>query len=100
MRIIILMMQPINVTRCYRHHLYKKQVSDKYVPAATMVGYQVLSDLERGVVVGGAREIGHSIFEIAMKFAFLLTTISRMFCEYRIFNKTSNLRHRCSRKIP
>lgn len=30
------------------------------VPATTMAGYQDLSDLERGVIVG-AREMGHSI---------------------------------------
>ncbi|GBM61728.1 hypothetical protein AVEN_120573-1 [Araneus ventricosus] len=34
-----------------------------------MAGYQDLSDFQRGVIVG-AREMGHSITEVAMKFGF------------------------------
>ncbi|GBN41510.1 hypothetical protein AVEN_178950-1 [Araneus ventricosus] len=64
------------------------------VTAATMAGYLDLSEFERGV---GAREMGHSISEIAMKFGFSRTT-SRVYREYRESGKTSNLRHRCGRK--
>ena len=45
------------------------------VTAATMAGYRDLSEFERGVIVG-AREMGHSISEVAMKFGFSRTTIS------------------------
>ncbi|GBN91397.1 hypothetical protein AVEN_107730-1 [Araneus ventricosus] len=62
-----------------------------------MAGYQNLSDFERGFIIG-AREMGHSISEVAMKFGFLRTTISRMYREYRVSGKTSNFRHRCGRK--
>ncbi|GBN57055.1 hypothetical protein AVEN_195154-1 [Araneus ventricosus] len=62
-----------------------------------MAGYQDLSEFERGVIVA-AREMGHIISEVAMKFGFSLTTISRMYREYRESGKTSNLRHRCGRK--
>ncbi|GBO14169.1 hypothetical protein AVEN_132745-1 [Araneus ventricosus] len=62
-----------------------------------MVGYQYLSEFERGVMVG-AREMGHSISEVAKKFGFSHTTISRVYREYRESGKTSNLRHRCGRK--
>ncbi|GBN87250.1 hypothetical protein AVEN_174600-1 [Araneus ventricosus] len=44
----------------------RQQVSDKAVgsvPAATMAGYQDLSNFERGFIVG-AREMGHSISEL------------------------------------
>ncbi|GBO33180.1 hypothetical protein AVEN_24672-1 [Araneus ventricosus] len=47
-----------------------------------MAGYQDLSDFERGVIVG-AREMGHSISEVGMKFGFSRTTISRVYREYR-----------------
>ncbi|GBO09267.1 hypothetical protein AVEN_228620-1 [Araneus ventricosus] len=67
------------------------------VPAAAMAGYQDLSDFQRGVIVG-AREMGHSISEVAMKFGFASTTISREYREYRVSGKTSNFRHRCGRK--
>ncbi|GBL84664.1 hypothetical protein AVEN_191121-1 [Araneus ventricosus] len=66
------------------------------VTAATMAGYQDLSEFERGVIVG-AREMGHCISEVAMKFGFSRTTISRVYREYRESGKTSNLRHRCGR---
>ncbi|GFW39210.1 uncharacterized protein TNCV_1831991 [Trichonephila clavipes] len=46
----------------------------------------------------GAREKGRSISEVAMKFGFSHTTISRVYREYREFGKTSNLRHHCGRK--
>ncbi|GBM39045.1 hypothetical protein AVEN_119749-1 [Araneus ventricosus] len=52
------------------------------VPAAAMAGYQDLSDFERGVIIG-AREMGHSISEVAMKFGFSRTIISRVYREYR-----------------
>ncbi|GBM09876.1 hypothetical protein AVEN_241204-1 [Araneus ventricosus] len=67
------------------------------VPAAAMACFQDLSDFERGVIVG-AREMGHSISEVAMKFEFLGTTISRVYREYRVSGKTSNFRHRCGQK--
>ncbi|GBL77734.1 hypothetical protein AVEN_152949-1 [Araneus ventricosus] len=41
------------------------------VPAAAKACFQDLSDFERGVIVG-AREMGHSISEVAMKFDFPL----------------------------
>ncbi|GFX81536.1 HTH_Tnp_Tc3_2 domain-containing protein [Trichonephila clavipes] len=62
-----------------------------------MAGYQDVSEFERGVIVD-AREMGHSISEVAMKFGFSRSTISRVYCEYGESGKTSNLRHRCSRK--
>ncbi|GBM98152.1 hypothetical protein AVEN_167423-1 [Araneus ventricosus] len=62
------------------------------VPAAAMAGYQDLSDFELGVIVG-AREMGHSIPEVAMKFGFSRTTISRVYREYRVSGKTSNFLH-------
>ncbi|GBN90022.1 hypothetical protein AVEN_15538-1 [Araneus ventricosus] len=52
------------------------------VPAAAMAGYQDSSDFERGVIIG-AREIGHNISEVAMEFGFSLTTISRVYREYK-----------------
>ncbi|GBM66566.1 hypothetical protein AVEN_251981-1 [Araneus ventricosus] len=52
------------------------------VPAAAMAGYQDLSDFERGVIIS-AREMGHSISEVEMKFEFSRTTISRVYREYR-----------------
>ncbi|GBM34686.1 hypothetical protein AVEN_191841-1 [Araneus ventricosus] len=67
------------------------------VPAAAMACFQDLSDFERGVIVG-AREMGHSISEVAMKFGFSRTTISRVYREYRASSKTSNFRHRWGRK--
>ncbi|GBN89777.1 hypothetical protein AVEN_204541-1 [Araneus ventricosus] len=78
----------------------RQQMSDKcirWVSAAAMVGYQDLSDFERGVITG-SREMGHSISEVAMKFGFSRTTISRVCREYRISGKISNFRHRCGRK--
>ncbi|GBM76816.1 hypothetical protein AVEN_122192-1 [Araneus ventricosus] len=67
------------------------------VPAAEMAGFKDLSDFQRGVIVG-AREMGHSISEVAMKFRFSRTTISRVYREYRVSDKTSNFRYRCGRK--
>ncbi|GBN83192.1 hypothetical protein AVEN_112632-1 [Araneus ventricosus] len=61
------------------------------VSAAAMAGYQDLSDFERGVIMG-AREMGHSISEVAMKFGFSRTTISRVYREYRVSGETSNFR--------
>ncbi|GFY04759.1 HTH_Tnp_Tc3_2 domain-containing protein [Trichonephila clavipes] len=46
-----------------------------------MAGYQDVSEFER-VVTASAREMGHSISEVVMKFGFSLTTISRVYCEY------------------
>ncbi|GFW05013.1 HTH_Tnp_Tc3_2 domain-containing protein [Trichonephila clavipes] len=41
----------------------------KYDTAAAMPSYQYLSESERGVIVS-AQKMGHSIFEVAMKFGF------------------------------
>ncbi|GFV89517.1 uncharacterized protein TNCV_4153321 [Trichonephila clavipes] len=62
---------------------------DKFlqVTAATMAGYQYLSEFERGVIVG-AQEMGHGISEVAMKFGFSRTTISRVYRAYRESGKT------------
>ncbi|GBM02694.1 hypothetical protein AVEN_258978-1 [Araneus ventricosus] len=71
----------------------RQQVSEKAVgsvPAATMAGYQDLSNFERGLIVG-AREMRHSISEVAMKFGYSHTTISRAYHEYQASGKTSNL---------
>ncbi|GBN92341.1 hypothetical protein AVEN_5270-1 [Araneus ventricosus] len=62
-----------------------------------MARFQDLSDFERGVRIG-AREMGHSISEVAMKFVFFRTTISRVYHEYRVSGKTSYFRHRWGRK--
>ncbi|GBM80778.1 hypothetical protein AVEN_173500-1 [Araneus ventricosus] len=73
----------------------RQQVSGtvvRSVTVATMAGYQDLSEFECVVIVG-AREMGHSISEGAMKFGF-----SRVYREYRESGKTSNLRPRCCRK--
>ncbi|GBM18636.1 hypothetical protein AVEN_164758-1 [Araneus ventricosus] len=58
-----------------------------------MAGYQDLSNFERGRIIG-AREMGHSISEIAKKFGYSHTAISRVYHKYRVSGKTSNLRHR------
>ncbi|GFV43906.1 transposable element Tcb2 transposase [Trichonephila clavipes] len=47
-----------------------------------MAGYEDLSEFEHGVIVS-ARELGHSISKVAMKFGFSRTTISRVYHEYR-----------------
>ncbi|GBO16395.1 hypothetical protein AVEN_258374-1 [Araneus ventricosus] len=78
----------------------RQQVSDKTVgsvSAATMAGYQDLSNFERGLIVG-AREMRHSISEVAMKFGYSRATISRVYNEYLVSGKTSNLRHRHDQK--
>ena len=62
-----------------------------------MAGYIDLSEFECGVIVC-AREMGHSISEVAMKFGFSRRTISRVYHEYRESGKKLNLRHRCGRK--
>ncbi|GBN57863.1 hypothetical protein AVEN_86396-1 [Araneus ventricosus] len=75
-------------------------MSDKcirLVPAAAMAGYQDLSDFECGVIIS-EREMGHSIAEVAMKFGFSCTTISRVYHEYWVSGKTSDFLHRCGRK--
>ncbi|GFW12317.1 HTH_Tnp_Tc3_2 domain-containing protein [Trichonephila clavipes] len=74
-----------------------KKLLQACVTAATVAGYQDLSEFEHGVIVS-AREMGHRIFEVAMKFGFLFTTISRVYLKYRESGKTSNVRHRCGRK--
>ncbi|GBM34973.1 hypothetical protein AVEN_207733-1, partial [Araneus ventricosus] len=56
------------------------------VTAATMAGYQDLSEFERGVIVD-AREMGFS-----------RTTPSQVYREYRESGNTQNLRHRCGRE--
>ncbi|GFS63315.1 hypothetical protein TNCV_2308601 [Trichonephila clavipes] len=50
----------------------------RQVTAATMAGYKVLSEFERCVIVGGL-DMEHCIFEVAMKFGFSRTTISRVY---------------------
>ncbi|GBN00297.1 hypothetical protein AVEN_171890-1 [Araneus ventricosus] len=78
----------------------RQQMSNKCirtVSAAALACFQDLSDFERGVIVG-ARDMGHSIAEVAMKFGFSRTTISRVYREYRISGKKSNFRQRCGRK--
>ncbi|GBM03049.1 hypothetical protein AVEN_14560-1 [Araneus ventricosus] len=62
-----------------------------------MAGYQDLSNVERDVIVG-AREMGHSISKVEMKFGYSRTTISRVYREHRVSGKTSNLRHLCNWK--
>ena len=62
-----------------------------------MAGYRDLSEFERGVIVG-AREMGHSISEVAMKFGFSRMTISQVYREYQESSKKLNLRYRCGRK--
>ncbi|GFU33210.1 HTH_Tnp_Tc3_2 domain-containing protein [Trichonephila clavipes] len=62
-----------------------------------MAGYDYLYKFEFGVIVR-AREIGHCISEVAIKFGFSRATISRVYREYRESGKTSNLRHHSGRK--
>lgn len=62
----------------------------RLVFAATMVGYHDLSDIYRGIIVG-AREMGHSISELAMQLGFSRTNISGVYREYQISCKTSNI---------
>ncbi|GFS50910.1 HTH_Tnp_Tc3_2 domain-containing protein [Trichonephila clavipes] len=69
----------------------------RWVTAATMTGYQDLSEIERGVIFG-AREMGHIISELVRKFRLSSTIISRLYRENQESGKTSNLRHRCGRK--
>ena len=65
--------------------------------AVTMAGYQDLSEFERGFIFG-AREMEHSITEVAMKSGFSRTTNSRVYSEYWVSGETSNFRHRCGRE--
>ncbi|GFT10046.1 HTH_Tnp_Tc3_2 domain-containing protein [Trichonephila clavipes] len=62
-----------------------------------MAGYQDLSEFGRGVIIG-AREMGHDISKVAIKFVFSHTTISQVYSEYRESDKTSNLQYRCGWK--
>ncbi|GBN95712.1 hypothetical protein AVEN_78741-1 [Araneus ventricosus] len=78
-----------------RQQVYHKAVGS--VPAATLAGYQDLSNFEWGLIVD-AREMGHRISEVAKKFGYSHTTISRVYHEYRVSGKTSNLRHRHDQK--
>ncbi|GFV05595.1 hypothetical protein TNCV_228061 [Trichonephila clavipes] len=57
--------------------------SDGISNNSTMEGYQDLSGFDRG-----AQEMGHSISEVAMKFGYPRTTISRVHREYWISGKT------------
>ncbi|GFV05529.1 HTH_Tnp_Tc3_2 domain-containing protein [Trichonephila clavipes] len=68
------------------------------VNAAAMASYQDLGEFQRPVIVG-AREMGHSIFEVAMNFGFLRTTISQVYREFWESGNTSNLRYRCGQKM-
>ncbi|GBM28062.1 hypothetical protein AVEN_27449-1 [Araneus ventricosus] len=80
--------------------LYRTTGYDKLLDRfllSTTAGYQDLSNFERGLIVG-AREMGHIISEVAMKFGYSHTTISRVYHEYRVSGKTSNLRHRCDQQ--
>ena len=61
-----------------------------------MAGYHDLNDFERGVIVS-AQEMGYSISEVAMKFWFSRTTISRVYSEYREYGKKTNYQHRGGR---
>ena len=61
------------------------------VTAVKMKDYHDLSEFEHGVIVR-AREVGISIYEVAMCWGFFRTTISRVHREYRESGKTSNLR--------
>ncbi|GFV30074.1 uncharacterized protein TNCV_2162271 [Trichonephila clavipes] len=47
-----------------------------------MAGYQDVSEFERSVIVG-AREVGDSFSDVAMKFGFSHPSVSRVYCEYR-----------------
>ncbi|GFY13567.1 uncharacterized protein TNCV_4959371 [Trichonephila clavipes] len=74
-------MKPIRVLRCGRQSLYKTTFPGtvfKEVTAATIAGYQDLSEFERGVIVG-AQEMGHIISEVALNFGFSRTNISRVY---------------------
>jgi hypothetical protein len=67
------------------------------VTSATFAGYHNLREFEHCVIVG-AREMGHSISEVAMHWGFSHTIISWVHHEYQESGKSSNLRHRCGRK--
>ncbi|GBN18468.1 hypothetical protein AVEN_125400-1 [Araneus ventricosus] len=70
----------------------RQQMSDKYIrsyPASEMACFQDLSDFERGVTVG-TREMGHSISEVAMKFGFSRTAISRVYRKYWVSDDTED----------
>ena len=62
------------------------------INVATMISHKDLSEFEGGVIVG-AREMGYRIFDVAQKFGFPRTTISRVYREYRESGKISSLRH-------
>ncbi|GFV09793.1 hypothetical protein TNCV_2598481 [Trichonephila clavipes] len=63
----------------------------KKATAATMAGYQDLSEFERGVIVG-AREMGNSISEVAMKFEFSCMTPFHE-CTVNIGNRVRQYHH-------
>ncbi|GFU71063.1 hypothetical protein TNCV_1215891 [Trichonephila clavipes] len=69
--------------RFLERNSHSKEIAFR-VTAATMADYQDLSEFERV----GARDMGHSISEKAMKFGFSRTAISRV---YHDSGKTSNL---------
>ncbi|GFS90244.1 transposable element Tcb2 transposase [Trichonephila clavipes] len=57
------------------------QLLDRFL-LPTRAGCQDLREFESGVIVG-TRKMGHDISEVAMKFEFSRTTISRVYCEYQ-----------------
>ncbi|GFU53339.1 mediator of RNA polymerase II transcription subunit 13 [Trichonephila clavipes] len=62
--------------------------ADDVVTAATMAGYQDLSEFKHGVIVD-TREMGHSISKVVMKFGFSPTAISQVYHEYWESDKRS-----------
>ena len=66
------------------------------VTAAKMAGDHDFSEFDPGVIFG-AREMGHSISEVAICWGFSHTIVSRVHREYQESGKTSNLWHRYCR---
>ncbi|GFU93129.1 hypothetical protein TNCV_206741 [Trichonephila clavipes] len=66
-----------NIASACKIRMVGFEFGDTVVNAATMGGYQDLSEFEC-VVIAGEREMGHSTAEVAMKFGFSRTTISRV----------------------
>lgn len=67
----------------------------RLAPATTMAGFKDLSYFENGITVG-VREMEHIISEVAMKFRFSRTTVSRVKHKYRVAGRTSDIQQRCS----
>lgn len=76
-----------------RYHIRQRE-SAKAVSSfscATMSGCNDLSYFELGVILG-TQEKGQSMSDVAMEFAFSLTTISPVYREHQVTGKISNLR--------